>query len=214
KRRRAQLAMAAGVLGLLVVGSVGWLAVRTQTEARRADARRVASIALGRAEQLAGQADRIDAGDVAAADKELKLWDQAASAIEQAEAALAGAGDAALAARVRHTAAEVRAGLAGARRAANLLAALEAARAAGVGSIGGSPDHRATVRIYRAALASAGLPAEGDAKALAEAVAAERAGLREALVRALDDWCERLHSPPDPDAERVRAAADLADPDP
>jgi serine/threonine-protein kinase len=213
QKRGAQLAAAAGVLGLLVVGGVGWMAVRDQALARRADAGRVASIALGRAEQLAAQADRIDPGDVAAADEELKLWDQAVPAIEQAQAALAGAGDAALAARVKDTVAEVRAGLAGARRAADLLAALEAARGGDVSSIGDSPDHRASVRTYRAAFAAAGLPVDGDAQALASAVAAERPGLREALMRALDDWRDRLKFPPDPDAERVRAAADLADPD-
>jgi hypothetical protein len=67
--------------------------------------------------------------------------------------------------------------------------------------------------IYRAAFAAAGLPADGDALALAAAVAAKRPGLPEALVRALDDWYSRLRFPPDPDARRVRAAADLADPD-
>jgi eukaryotic-like serine/threonine-protein kinase len=214
QKRRAQLAAAAGALGLLVVGGIGWTAVRNQALARRADAGRVASIALGRAQQLAGQADGIDPGEVAAADEALELLDQAASAIEQAEAALAGAGDAALAAQVRGKAAEVRAGLVGARRAAALLGALEAARGADVGSIGGSPDHRSTVRMYRAAFAAAGLSADGEPRALAEAVAAERPGLREALVRALDDWVHRLQFPPDPDAERVRAAADFADPDP
>jgi serine/threonine-protein kinase len=214
QKRRAQLAAAAGVLGLLVVGGIGWMAVRNQSLARRADAGRVASIALGRAEQLAAQADRVDPGDLAASHEELKLWDQASSAIEQADAALAGAGDAALAARVRDTAAEVRAGLAGAHRAAALLAALEAAWGADEGTDGNRPNSRNSARLYRAALAAAGLPADGDARTLAAAVGAERPGLREAVVRALDGWLYSLRSLPDPDAERVRAAADMADPDP
>ena len=112
QKRRAQLAMAAGVLGLMVVGGIGWTAVRNQALAHRADAGRVASIALGRAEQLAAQAEGIDPGDVAAADEAVELWDQAASALEQAEAALVGAGDAALSARVRETAGKVSVGLA------------------------------------------------------------------------------------------------------
>jgi tetratricopeptide (TPR) repeat protein len=68
--------------------------------------------------------------------------------------------------------------------------------------------------MYRAAFAAAGLPSDGDAAALAAAVRAERPRLREALTRALDGWLSGLEYPPDPDAARVRAAADLADPDP
>ena len=49
---------------------------------------------------------------------------------------------------------------------------------------------------------------------MAAAVRAERPGLRAALVAALDDWINSLQFPPDPDAARVRAAADLVDPDP
>ena len=65
QKRRSQLGAAAGVIGLLVVGGVAWLAVRGQSEARRADADRVASVALGRAEQLVSQAEAIDASDLA-----------------------------------------------------------------------------------------------------------------------------------------------------
>jgi tetratricopeptide (TPR) repeat protein len=214
QKRRAQLAIAAGVLGLLVVGGGGWLAVRSQAEARLADAGRVASVALGRAEQLASQAGAIDVGEVALANEAARLWEQAETAIRQAEEALAGAGDAALSARVKDRAALVRSGLAGARRGAALLAALEAARSGDWGTTRGYSDQRGSVRIYRAAFAGAGLPAGGDAAALAAAIRAERPGLREALVRALDGWFVSLQQPPDPDAERVQGAANLADPDP
>jgi tetratricopeptide (TPR) repeat protein len=214
QKRRAELAMAAGVLGLLVVGGGGWLAVRGQADARRADAGRVASVALGRAEQLASQAGAIDASEVAPADEAVRLWEQAESAMEQAEEALAGASDAALSARLQGRSASARSGLARARRHAALLATLEAARSGDWGTSGPYSDQRASVRIYRAAFAAAGLPADGDAAALATAVRAERPGLREALVRALDGWLDGLQLPPDPDAGRVRAAADLADPDP
>ncbi len=214
QKRRAQLAMAAGVLGLIVVGGGGWMAVRSQAAARRADAGRVASVALGRADQLASQAGAIDAGELAPANEAVRLWEQAEAALQQAEAAASGASDAVLSARVQEGAASVRSGLAHARRDVELLAALEAASSADSGTTGQYADKRASVQMYRAAFAAAGLPAAGDAAALAAAVRAERPGLREALVRALDVWIDGLQNPPDPDAGRVRAAADLADPDP
>ena len=68
---------------------------RARPRPRRADAGRVASVALGRAEQLASQAGAIDAAEVAAANEAVRLWEQAEAAIAQAEAAIAGAGDAA-----------------------------------------------------------------------------------------------------------------------
>jgi Flp pilus assembly protein TadD len=115
---------------------------------------------------------------------------------------------------VRDKAAAVRSGLASARRDAALLGALEAAEGADSGTVGGYADRRASVRAYRSAFEAAGLPAAGDAAALSAAVGAERPGLREALLRALDRWTAFLQSPPDPDADRVRATADLVDPDP
>jgi serine/threonine-protein kinase len=214
QRRKAQVAAAAGVLVLLAVGTVAWLAVRGQAAARRADAGRVTSVALGRAELLATQAGAIDAAEVAPANEAVRLWEQAESAVKQAEEALAGAGDASLSARVRDRGASLRSGLARARRDAALLAALEAAWGGDRSTTGQYSDRRASVRLYRAAFATAGFPVDGDAASLAAAVRDERPGLREALVRALDGWLAALGYPPDPDAGRVRAAADLADPDP
>ena len=95
-----------------------------------------------------------------------------------------------------------------------LLGTLEAARGADSGTIGGLPDRGTSIRMCRTALTAAGLPAGGDAATLAAAVRAERPGLRAALLAALDDWINSLQFPPDPDAARVRAAADLVDPDP
>jgi serine/threonine protein kinase len=214
QKRRTQLAIAAGVLGLVVVGGGGWLAVRGQAQARRADADRVASVALGRAEQLVSQAVAIDAGEVAPAIESGRLWEQAEAAIRQAEEALAGAGDAALSARVKDRAASVRSGLARARRDAALLATLEAARGAYEGTAGKYTDRRGAVRLYRAALAAAGLPALAEPEKLAAAVRAEPPGLRTALIRALDNWAIALQFPLDPDAERVRNAVGLLDTDP
>jgi tetratricopeptide (TPR) repeat protein len=214
QKRRSQLAAAGGAVGLLVVVAGAWLVVRVQSEARRADADRVASVALGRAEQLVSQADAIDASDVATANAVARLWEQAEAAIVQAEGAIAGVGSVGQTARVRDRAESVRSGSARARRDAALLASLESARAADWGTSGAYLDRRESVRMYRTAFATAGLPAGGDAATLADAVRAEPPGVRKALEAALDDWVDALQLPPDREAGRVRAAADLVDPDP
>jgi serine/threonine-protein kinase len=213
QKRRTQLAVAAGIIGLMIVGGGAWLVVRSQAEARRADADRVASAALGHADQLASQAGAIDASELAEANTAAQLWEQAEAAVVQSEGAIAGVGEAGLAARVREKAVSIRSGLARARRDAALLAALEAAVGADVNTVGGYSDHRASVRAYRSAFETAGLPA-GGAATLAAAVNAQRPGLRAALLRALDRWTNDLQYPPDPDADRLRATADLVDPDP
>jgi eukaryotic-like serine/threonine-protein kinase len=214
QKRRTQLAVALGIFGLMIVGGGAWLAVRSQAEGRRADADRVASVALGRADQLAAQAGTIDASAPAAADAVARLWEQAEAAIAQSDGAITRVGDAGLAARLREKGASVRSGLARARRDAALLAALEAADGADTGTIGGYSDRRASIRAYRSAFEAAGLPAGGDAATLAAAVVAERPGTRAALLRALERWAVFLQYPPDPDANRVSATIDLADPDP
>ncbi len=214
QRRRSQLATAAGLLGLLVVAGGAFLAVRAQSEARRSDADRVASLALGRAEQLAAQAGAIDVSDLALATAASRLWEQAEAAVAQAQEAVARVGSAALAARVRDRAEAIRSESTRARRDAALLGALEAARAADSGTSAGWTDRRTSIRLYRAALSEAGLPADGDAASLATAVRAERPGSQTALRDALDDWIDCLGLPPDPDAARVRKAVNLVDPDP
>ena len=213
-RRRTRMAVALGLAGLLVVGGAAWRAVRDQAEGRRADAERLASIALGRAAQLATQARAIDAAESAQANAATKLWEQAEATIEQAEEAIAGVGSPALEAVVGVMATGIRTGLARAHRDATLLASLELAAAADSGTSGGSSDRRSTVKGIRSAFEAAGLPAGGDAKALADAVKAERPGLRAALLRAIDQWALALQHPPDPDAERVRDTANRLDPDP
>jgi tetratricopeptide (TPR) repeat protein len=174
----------------------------------------VASVSLGRADQLASQAAAIDPSELAEANAAAQLWTQAEAAVAQSESAIARVGDAGLAARVREKAASVRSGQARARRAAALLAALEAADHADFGTAAGHSDRRASVRAFRTAFEVAGLPADGDAAILAAAVGAETPGMRTALLQAIDRWTESLHHPPDPDADRVRATANLVDPDP
>jgi eukaryotic-like serine/threonine-protein kinase len=214
QRRKSQLVAAAGLLGLLVIAGGAFLAVRAQSEARRSDADRVASLALGRAEQLAAQAEAIDVSDLAEASVASRLWEQAAAAVAQAQEAVARAGSAALAARVRGRAEAMRSESTRARRDATLLGALEAARAADSGTAAGWIDRRTSIRMYRTALSEAGLPADGDAASLAAAVRAERPGLQNALRETLDDWINCLRNPPDPDAARVLEAANFVDPDP
>ena len=214
QRRRSLLVAAAGLLGLLGVAGGAYLTIREQTEARRSDADRVASLALGRAEQLAAQAEAIDVSDLAQASAASRLWEQALAAVAQAQEAVARVGSAALAARVRDRALAMRSESTRARRDATLLGALEAARAADSGTVAGWSDRRTSIRMYRTALSEAGLPAGGDAATLAAAVRAERPGLQTALQETLDDWINCLQFPPDPDAARVLEAVNLVDPDP
>ncbi len=143
-----------------------------------------------------------------------RLWEQALAAVEQAQEAVARVGSASLAARVRDRGEALRSESTRARRDATLLGALEAARAADSGTSAGWTDRRTSVRLYRAALSEAGLPADGDAASLAAAVRAERPGLQTALQETLDDWINCLRNPPDPDGARVREAVNLVDPDP
>ena len=70
-----------GCSGSWSSAAAAWLAVRGQAEARRADADRVASVALGRAEQLASQAGAIDAARWPPADEAVRLWEQAEAAV-------------------------------------------------------------------------------------------------------------------------------------
>ncbi|QJW98607.1 serine/threonine-protein kinase [Frigoriglobus tundricola] len=127
QKRRTRLAVAASVLGLLVVGGGGWLAVRTQAAERRTDADGAANVALGRAEQLAAQAAARDPATPEEGNSAVAVWEQAAGAVAQA-AAVAGSCSAGVAGRVSERAAEVGRGLERARRDAALLAGLAAAR--------------------------------------------------------------------------------------
>jgi eukaryotic-like serine/threonine-protein kinase len=214
QKRRTQFAVATGLIGLLVVVGAAWLSVRNQAEARRNDADRLASVALGRAEELERQAGAIDPTELFEANAAVKLWEQAEAAVAQAESAVAGVGGADVNARVGEAAKLVRSRLAAARRDASLLAALENAEGADGGSAGGSIDYQATRRLYHSAFEEAGLPIDSDPATLAAAVRRERPGLRGALLRALDRWTAHSFHHASPDADRVRTMADLIDGDP
>jgi eukaryotic-like serine/threonine-protein kinase len=214
QKRRAQLGAGAAVIGLLVILGGAWLAVRSQAAARRGDADRVASVALGRTDQLVSQAEAIDASGLADPNAAARLWEQAEAAIAQAEQSVAAIGSAGVRARVQDRAGAVRSGLARAHRDGALLAALEVARSSDRGTSGTAYDRKLSITTYEAAFNTAGLPAIGDTATLAAAVRAERAGVRQALVEALDDWATALLSQKNPDAGRLHAVLELVDPDP
>jgi tetratricopeptide (TPR) repeat protein len=189
QKRRLQLALAAGLLALLVLGGGAWLAVRSEAESRQADADRTASVALGRAEQLAAEAEARDPGTVAEAKATVGLWEQAEAAVLQAEAA-ATSGNPDVVQRVAEAAVAIRDGLAKARRDAALLKALELVKATPHDSQGGWRSGAKKVRLFRAALAAAGLPSrlpqKGDAVTTVGVIRAERKGVRTALRATLD----------------------------
>ena len=214
QKRRTQLAVAVGALALLVVGASASMTIRNQAEARRNDADRMASVALGRTEQLEAQAGAIDAAELFEANAAVKLWEQAEAAVAQAESAVAGVGGADVKAKVSEKAVSVRSGLASALRDARLLAALENADGADAGTVRGKVDYETTRRLYRSAFEEAGLPSSSDPGTFAAAVRGERPGLRSALLKALDRWNGSTYYHANPDGDRVRATADLVDGDP
>jgi serine/threonine-protein kinase len=88
-RRRLTMAVAASVLGLLIVGGGGWAYLQRQRAERRAAVERQVTAALDEANLLRGQASTAPVG-------ELGRWDEAIAAARRAEAVLddAAAGEA------------------------------------------------------------------------------------------------------------------------
>jgi tetratricopeptide (TPR) repeat protein len=146
-------------------------------------------VALGRAEQLAAQAGALDPKTAAEAKAAVGMWQQAEAAVAQAEAA-AESGNAEMARRVAEQATVVRGGLKKARRDADLLDAMEVVEATPYDNRGGHWDEAKKVRVFRAALAAAGLPSrlpqKEDAADMAAAIQAERSGVQTALLATID----------------------------
>jgi tetratricopeptide (TPR) repeat protein len=182
-----------------------------------------ADVALGQAEQAAGQARGIDeeadkVGNVEPETPETAahattLWRQALGWVEEAERALAAAPDA-TAARGRLAARKqvIEAGVERAVKEARLLNDLDRARALRVTWRGSGYDIVSAARTYGAAFNTAYGPGTGEAKGLAEALRAERPAVRLALIVALDDWASMLGK--SKVAARLRTIADGADADP
>jgi Flp pilus assembly protein TadD len=188
QRRRAQLTVAAGLLGLVVLVGGALLVVRGQAAARRADADASASVALGRAEQLAGQAAALDPATPAEAKAAMAVWEQAEAAVAQAESAVSAASPQ-VAGRVSEKAREVGEGLTRARRDAALLQGLATVGKTPVEQKGGLTDRVNQVGVFRSALAAAGLPAQPSGAegihAAGASIRAERPGVRKAITSAL-----------------------------
>jgi serine/threonine-protein kinase len=182
RARRLTLALGASVLLTLLVGGVGWLAVRTDREARVAALQRAVNDALTQATVLRERA-RAARGPAAVA-----VGLQAREQVQRARGLVeTGPADTTLAARVQQLQAE----LDEEDRDRQLLIALEAARLAQAGM--NTQAHRFTsekaVPLFREAFRAYGLPAgEGEVGAVAARVRGRPAEVREALLAALDEW--------------------------
>ncbi len=218
KRRRVQLAFA-GVSALAVVGTLAglwWSEKRAADRLREAEAG--ADLALTRADELAARATRAEGKHLSQADAAVGLWREAAAAAERAQAVVAPSHDPELIARVGRRVEAVRAELARAEvvhrrahRAGALLTALENAHGSSADQKRQRGDPR-TARAYREAFAAAGLPVGASPEVLASAIRDEDPDVRPELLVSLDHWAWCLRG--DPDAARLRAAANLADEDP
>jgi serine/threonine protein kinase len=215
RRHPARLgAAAAGVAVALLAGAGAWLWIAEERAARRAQTDRTVSAALGKAQQLAEQAEKVEVADPAKAAMAVALWKQARDAAQQADdiaaGGLAGLDTARLAERLL---AELRTGVAQARRDGELLSRLDEARLARSVPKDLSFDKEASAPAYAQALKDYGLDVlRQEPTAAARAVRALRRGVRGAVVVALDDWARfesRIAV-----KRRLLRVADLADSDP
>jgi serine/threonine-protein kinase len=211
RARRLTVALAASVLGTVLLGGGAWLWLRAEREAVRARVNRDVNDALTQATALRERA-RAAQGPPAAA-----LAGQARDQAQRARAlAESGPADAGLAERVRQLLGE----LDEEDQDRQLLAALDTARLAQAES----DDQRnrfaleRAVPRFREAFQAYGLPAgEGDAAAVAERIRGRPAAVREALLAALDEWVVLAEEPKyqlrEPHLEWLRAVLAAAEPD-
>jgi tetratricopeptide (TPR) repeat protein len=186
----------------------------------RAARERSANLALGKADQLAGQARQARPETVADAEQAVVLWQQAEGQVAQAEGVLASAfGAEAARQRLAERRRDVEAGLRRAeaardqaRKEAKLLAELNKARERRANARGMTLDYESAAQAYAKAMAAYGLDVFGpEPGAVAAAIRRERPAVLLALIVALHDWgfCAR-------DAARkgrLRQVAGLADDD-
>lgn len=210
KRRRLTLALAATVLLALTLGGGGWLWVKSDRDARQAQATRDVNEALKQATALRELARTVHVGGAA-------LFAQAR---EQAQRALAlvenSPADAALTIVVQ----QLQAGLDEDEKDRKFLAALEAARLAQteIGIEGYQFALERAVPLFRRAFQAFGLrPGEGEARAAAEKIRQRPAPVREAINAALDEWIELAATPglkiSEPHLDWLRDVVAAADPD-
>jgi serine/threonine-protein kinase len=225
RSRRLTAGLAAVVLLSVLAGGGVWLwlvqerANREWEElARRGDAEQSANLALGKAEQLTGQAGESRPETVADAEQAVLLWQQAEGLVEQAEGVLASAlgGEAArdrLAERRQQVAAGLRQAEAvrdQARKEAKLLADLDQARDLEPNAQSFDFDYKSATRAYEEAVAAYGLDVLAPApEAVAAVIKKQRPAVRLALIVALEDWAFCAGDR----ASHLRRVADLADED-
>ena len=217
KRRRITLALLASFF-LLVMGASAalWWNQKQQAE-RLAEAELTAERALIQAEQIAANANKLETISVANAEADVALWRQATTAAEQAEAIAEGANNLPLLTRTTSRVSAIRDGLnksqtrlARAQRDRAFIEALDRAHGMSADLVQ-TASHTHAARAYRAAFLQAGLPVDASAETLASAIREEGPSTRDAILASIDHWAWCLAT--EPDAARIRAAADLVDGD-
>jgi eukaryotic-like serine/threonine-protein kinase len=188
KRRRLMLALAGSVLLTVLAMGGAWLWAAQDRQARRTQAERAADVALGKAEQAAEQARKVEPETPEAAGQALALWRQSRESIEEAERILAASGAEEARGRAAARRQETEAGLNRAEKEARLLNDLDRARAVRANSHEGGFDLESGVRAYAAALEVFGLDVSTPEAESATAIRNERPAIRLALIVALDDW--------------------------
>jgi tetratricopeptide (TPR) repeat protein/tRNA A-37 threonylcarbamoyl transferase component Bud32 len=217
RRHQARVAAtAAALLVALLVGGGAWL----WAAERRAETDRAVALALGKAEQLRNQASKMPVEELGDAVAALAVWKQGLTADEQAdEISAAGLAGEETVRRAERLLAEVRAGVkmadqavVGARKYAEMLAALDKARMARSRWTGKSFDFAASTAAYAAAFSTYGLDVLAQEPAAAVRLLRQLPGpKRSPLVLALDDWalCERIKEV----EQRLHRIADRVDDD-
>jgi tetratricopeptide (TPR) repeat protein/serine/threonine protein kinase len=234
RRHRTALLTTAALVAivLLAAGSVGWAWwQRADQEARRrqewsdrlAETDRTASVALGKAEQWAGQAEEWKSATSQQSAVVLGIWDRGDAALAEAEAALrTGVAEETLRQRVlqvrrrlergRRLTEQVRSKL---LRKEALLHALDEARLRRATWVETTFDAAGAAAQYQAVFAAHGLEVKPQRRAeLARRIRAEEPAVCEALIVALDDWSFAAgYARTNPSATTLQALAADADDD-
>ncbi len=205
-KTRLRVTLAAAAVLLVALVGAGWVlrdrAIQESTRQeeltqRRLQTERAITLALARAEQLVAKTGLKPTAKSPEAEAILAIWDQAAAALGQADAALkTGSADEQLQDRLlaMHKQVDQGRGLAEHRfaqlkRQEKLLQGLEEARMAYATLVDDHYDNAGAVAQYAAAFAAYGLEVRpGETQDLARRISAEEPAVAEALIVALDIW--------------------------
>jgi serine/threonine-protein kinase len=214
KRRRLAVALAASVLGLILLGGGGWTYLLRQRTARLISTTRMVSDALAEAERFRGQAQSAPAGD-------MTKWSEAMAATKRARDLLVqGESDDALRNRVKVALADLEREQAAAQQRATeldrdhkFLSQLETIR----GSRSEHLDRKRTSAEYAAAFRAFGIELDQlDPKEAGRRIAQRSEPVE--LASYVDDWAlQRVKArdkKDEPSWRRLFEAASEADPDP